>query len=91
MMSKLAGLEDLRVGQLYMVRIMNPLTLGTYMEYEDLKFIKFNEDGNPTFIDQCTYPSSPYHNVPMFFKASNFESGESYSLSIYEQKYKIKL
>lgn len=80
---KLKSLDELKIGKLYVVKINNPLFSGTTMDYEDLKFIGL-EDGNPSFIDQCVYPSSPYYNEPMFFKASNFESGLEYSTSIYE-------
>jgi hypothetical protein len=84
-LARIKKLDDLKIGALYIVQIDNPISKGLYMEYEDLKFIGV-EDGNPTFIDQRVRPSSPYYNEPMFLKASNFESGESYSFSIYEQE-----
>ena len=80
---KLKSLDELKIGGLYAVKIDSPIGKGLTMDYEDLKFIGL-QDGNPSFIDQCVYPSSPLYNKPMFFKASNFESGLEYSTSIYE-------
>jgi hypothetical protein len=83
-MEKIEKLEELKIGALYVVRIDSPIGEGLYMEYDDLKFNGV-EDEQLSFTDQRVYESSPFYGKPMFIKASNFETGELYSFSIYEQ------
>lgn len=88
---KIKSLDKLEIGNLYIVKIKSPNLFrifeknATY-DYEDLRFVGFNKDGNPLFVDERVRKSLPYYNEPMFFKASNFESGLAYSTSIYEQR-----